>query len=274
MARGPKKHLKRINAPKRWMLNKLGGTWAPRPSTGPHKLRECLPLILILRNKLKYALTRREVVMILMRRHIAVDGKIRTDPNFPCGFQDIITIEKTGEQFIVLLDPRGRFVLEKTEGKVNTKLLRVKKLSKGTKSKVGANPLIHGQAGAVPFIVTHDGRTIRYPHPDIRVGDVVKYNLETKEIEGFIKLQQGTLVTVSKGNNVGRMGTISRFESHPGSFNIVHVKDKTGHEFATRLENVFAVGGTDGKAWTQLPRGGGVRLSIQEAYDKQLAKRA
>merc|ERR1711868_108136 len=59
MARGPKKHLKRLNAPKHWMLDKMGGVWAPRPSTGPHKLRECLPLILVLRNRLKYALTLR-----------------------------------------------------------------------------------------------------------------------------------------------------------------------------------------------------------------------
>ena len=42
MARGPKRHLKRLNAPKHWMLDKLGGIWAPRPSTGPHKLRECM----------------------------------------------------------------------------------------------------------------------------------------------------------------------------------------------------------------------------------------
>jgi small subunit ribosomal protein S4e len=27
MARGPIKHLKRLNAPKHWMLDKLGGTW-------------------------------------------------------------------------------------------------------------------------------------------------------------------------------------------------------------------------------------------------------
>ena len=42
MARGPKKHLKYIAAPKHWMLDKLTGVFAPRPSTGPHKLRECL----------------------------------------------------------------------------------------------------------------------------------------------------------------------------------------------------------------------------------------
>ena len=60
MARGPKKHLKRLKAPKHWMLDKLTGVFAPRPSTGPHKMRESLPLMILLRNRLKYALTKRE----------------------------------------------------------------------------------------------------------------------------------------------------------------------------------------------------------------------
>lgn len=61
-------------------------TQAPKPSSGPHKSRECLPLILILRNRLKYALTYREVIAILMQRHIQVDGKVRTDKTYPAGF--------------------------------------------------------------------------------------------------------------------------------------------------------------------------------------------
>lgn len=85
-ARGPKKHLKRLNAPKAWMLDKLGGVFAPRPSTGPHKLRESLPLVIFLRNRLKYALTNCEVTKIVMQRLIKVDGKVRTDPNYPAGF--------------------------------------------------------------------------------------------------------------------------------------------------------------------------------------------
>ncbi|KVH75740.1 DNA-binding WRKY [Cynara cardunculus var. scolymus] len=71
--------MKRLNAPKHWMLDKLGGPFAPKPSSGPHKSRECLPLILILRNRLKYALTYHEVIFILMQRHVLVDNKVRTD---------------------------------------------------------------------------------------------------------------------------------------------------------------------------------------------------
>lgn len=68
------------------MLDKLGGVFAPRPSSGPHKLRESLPLIIMLRNRLKYALTRNEVEKIVKQRVIKVDGKVRTDMTFPSGF--------------------------------------------------------------------------------------------------------------------------------------------------------------------------------------------
>ena len=74
------------------MLDKLGGVWAPRPSTGPHKLRECLPLIILLRNRLKYALNTKEVKYILMQRLIKVDGKARTDKTFPAGFMGALQL--------------------------------------------------------------------------------------------------------------------------------------------------------------------------------------
>ena len=166
MARGPKRHLKRLNAPRHWMLDKLGGVWAPRPSTGPHKLRECLPLIILLRNRLKYALTGKEVKYILMQRLVKVDGKARTDSTYPAGYQDTITIEKTNEHFRLLYDIRGRFQVHRIGAdEAKFKLCRVKSLNMGQKG--------------IPYIVTHDGRTIRYPDPLIKMHDVVKLDLET-----------------------------------------------------------------------------------------------
>ena len=60
MARGKRLHMKRINAPHAWMLHKMGGIYAPRPTQGPHKLTECLPLTLIVRNRLHLARDMRE----------------------------------------------------------------------------------------------------------------------------------------------------------------------------------------------------------------------
>ncbi|KAL6548068.1 ribosomal protein S4A [Orobanche hederae] len=111
MARGLKKHLKRLNAPKHWNLDKRGGAFAPKPSSGPHKSRECMPLILILRNRLKYALTYREVIAILMQRHVLVDGKVRIYKTYPSGFMVVVSIPKTNENFRILHDTKGRFRL-------------------------------------------------------------------------------------------------------------------------------------------------------------------
>merc|ERR1712117_936791 len=86
MTRGPKKHLKRLAAPKTWMLDKLGGVFTTRPSSGPHKMRESMPITLFLRNRLKYALAAKEVSLIMKQRLVKIDGKCRTDPRFPCRF--------------------------------------------------------------------------------------------------------------------------------------------------------------------------------------------
>jgi small subunit ribosomal protein S4e len=268
MARGPKKHLKRLNAPSHWMLDKLGGVWAPRPSTGPHKLRECLPLALILRNRLKYALTRREIVMIAARKLVQVDGKTRTDMNYPAGFQDVVSIEKTAENFRLLYDTKGRYTLHRiSKDEAQYKLCRVVKVAKGKKATIGRNPLATKQAAAIPYITTHDGRTIRYADPLIKVHDTVKVDLKTGKTVGHLKFDLGNLCMVTRGKNTGRIGVMTRKEKHPGSFDIIHVKDRRNHEFSTRLANVFVIG-QGNSPWISLPRGKGIKLSIAEEREK------
>ena len=76
------------NAERNGIFNRLQ---ASRPSPGPHKLRESLPLTIFLRNRLKYALTGREVTAIVKQRLIKIDGKVRTDPTYPAGFMGALS---------------------------------------------------------------------------------------------------------------------------------------------------------------------------------------
>lgn len=72
-----------------------------------------------------------------------------------------MTIEKSGDEFRLLYDVKGRFYLQRLEEGAeerNFKLCRVNKNST--------------TANKVPYIVTHDGRTIRYPDPLIKVSKV------------------------------------------------------------------------------------------------------
>lgn len=272
MARGPKKHMKRLNAPRHWMLGKLGGTWAPRPSTGPHKLRECLPLSLVLRNRLRYALTRREVQCITMRRQVQVDHKVRTDINYPAGFQDVISIPKSDETFRLLYDVKGRFVLHRiTPEEGSYKLCRVQKFSKAKKGTIGRNPFHQGQAGTIPYISTHDGRTIRFADPNFNVNDTVKVDLKSGKAIGHLKFEAGNLAMITKGANVGRVGTIVGIDRHPGSFDIVHLRDRRENVFATRIGNVFVIG-EGNKPWISLPKAKGIKQTVIEEREQQLKK--
>jgi len=260
MARGPKKHLKRLAAPKHWMLDKLGGKFAPRPSQGPHKLRECLPLVILLRNRLKYALNYSESTKILMQRLIKVDGKIRTDKTFPAGFMDVVSIEKTGEYFRLIYDTKGRFKVHPiSKDEAAYKLCKVRKTQTGPRN--------------TPFIVTHDARTIRYPHPEIKVNDTVMVELATGKVIKFIKFELGKLALITGGANIGRVGVIQRREKLQGAIDIVHVKDAIGNSFSTRITNVFVIG-EEKAPWVSLPKAKGIRRTIMEERNARLEKAA
>jgi small subunit ribosomal protein S4e len=183
-------------------------------------------------------LTGREVTSIVQQRLIKVDGKVRTDNTYPTGFMgkilgdyvsfdefyiflDVLSIEKSGEYFRLLYDVKGRFVIHRITAEEGAyKLLKVKKVALGNRG--------------VPYIVTHDGRTIRYPDPVVKVNDTVRFDLTQNKITGIAKFDTGNLVMITGGRNMGRAGVIIHREKHIGGFEIVHVKDALDRTFATR----------------------------------------
>lgn len=245
MPRGPKRHLKRLFAPKDWMLSKLTGVFAPRPRAGPHKLRECMPLAVILRNRLKYALNARETQMILRQKLVNVDGRPRVDPKYPAGFQDVIEIPRTNERFRLMYDHKGRFTLVNVgEAESKIKLCRVQNIFTAT--------------GRIPTVTTHDGRRIRFPSADLKRGDSVIVDIKSGAITSALKLKKDAVVMIVGGANRGRIGRAVALERHPGSFGIAHVVDEAGNEFATRITNLFVIGKNAKNVPITLPKAKGV----------------
>ena len=142
---------------------------------------------------------------------------------------DVISLVKTKTHYRLLYDFKGRFGLVKINpNEAEYKLCRVKRRAMGPKG--------------VPYIVTHDGRTLRFPNPLVKANDTIKLNLRNNEIMTYYKFEPGCKVMITGGNNIGRVGTLERVEKHEGSYDIVHVKDENGLEFSTRLQNVFVIG--------------------------------
>jgi len=259
MARGPKRHLKRLFAPKDWMLSKLTGVFAPRPRAGAHKIRECMPLGVILRNRLKYALNGRESQMIVRQKFVKVDTRARTDAKYPVGFMDTVEIPKTGDRFRMLYDVKGRFSLVKIgEAECGTKLCKVVN--------------VHTTTGRVPVVTTHDGRRFRYASPKIGLGDSLLIDIAGQKIQETFKMRVGKSAMVTGGANRGRIGSIVALERHPGSFDIAHLRDGNGVEFITRKSNIFVLGNDDKSVPITLPRARGLKQSVIEEREQRLVK--
>lgn len=161
-----------------------------------------------------------------------------------------MSLEKTGEHFRLLYDVRGRFAVHRIrDEEAKYKLCRVRKVAVGDRK--------------VPYIITHDGRTIRYPDPQIKANDTIKFDLQSGKITDFFKFETGNLAMVVGGKNSGRVGVVVHRERHPGSFEIVHLKDSSGSVFATRMQYVFIIG-KGNRPFVSLPKSKGIKLSIVE----------
>ncbi|KAL1767085.1 40S ribosomal protein S4, X isoform [Sigmodon hispidus] len=185
-----------------------------------------------------------------MQRFIKIDGKVRTDITYPADFMDVISIDKTGENFCLIYDTRSHFAVHRiTPEEAKYKFCKVRKIFVGTKG--------------IPHLVTHDARSIRYPDPLIKVNNIIQIDLETGKITDFIKFDTGNLCMLTGGANLRRIGVITNRGRHRSSFDVVHVKDANGNSFATWLSNIFVIG-KGNKPWISLPRGKRIRLIITE----------
>ena len=256
MARGPKKHLKRIRAPKSWMMDKLSGVFTVRPAQGPHKLRESLPLQIVLRDKLKLALNSTEVDHILHQQEglIQIDKKVRRNPKFPCGLMDVIDIPRMNKSYRLLYDVKGRFTLVKLKQKENEfKLCRIQK------KFIGPNKIC--------YLTTHDGRTLKFVDPEIEINDTVKLNLKTGKVVDYYKFRVGNTVFCNAGNNIGRVGIVQHINKFSGQFDLVTVKDAQDNQFTTRVNYVMIIGNGD-QSEIALPKDKGVKKSILQEMEE------
>lgn len=171
----------------------------------------------------------------------------------------MVELPKSGDQFRLLYDTKGRFVCHRISDEEKTfKLCRVNRAELTKK--------------AIPYVATHDGRTIRYPDPLIEVHDTVKVDIATGKILDFVKFEVGNVAMVTKGSNTGRVGVITKIERHPGSFDVVNIRDAAGNSFATRRGNVFVIG-RGNEPLVSLPKGRGIALTILEEREMINKKR-
>lgn len=212
-----KQHLSRLKSPKSWLIKKKGIKWVIKPSAGPHRLETCLPLGIIIREILLLSKTTKESKKILNDKQVLVNGIIRKTIKFPVGLMDIITFPMLNKHYRVLIDKKGKLILneiKKEDGNILYNKIKNKTILKNKKIQLnffdGGNKIVD--------------KDIYKP------GDTIITSLNKNEIKKHLKLEKGTLVYIIKGKHIGEMGTLEglhKFESGQPNKLIIKLKDRT-----------------------------------------------
>ena len=229
--KGPTKHLKRHMSPAFWPIHRKGGTWAVRPSSGPHSLKTSIPTKVILRDQFKYATTARESKSLIKNGKMLIDGKVRKDDRFPVGLMDVVHIPDTKEYFRVLPDHGGKLkFLAITAEEAQFKLCRI----------IGKTSLKAGKTQ----LNLHDGNNVvlNTETDKYKVNDVLKIKVPEKEIQDSIEFKEMQQVIITGGKSQGEQGVLTGLGTEPGWKKTATIRTLEGNDIRTLSKYLFVVG--------------------------------
>jgi len=245
--KGAKKHLKRLPAPALWPIHRKEFKWVVRPKPGSHELNQCLPLLLVIRDILQLAKTRKEAKFLLSAGNVMVNGRVRRDDDYAVGLMDVIAFPLTGTAYRVVPAPRKGLILHSITGEEKEhKLCQIvnKTCVKGGHLQLNLN----------------DGRNIllKVTNPENPVEDIyetrgtLKIQVPTAEVVDYVSLTEGVLAVITGGKHVGRWGEVVQIDEAEGSHSpIVTLKGEDEVQLKTIIEYVFPIG--KGIPWISMP---------------------
>ncbi len=184
-------HLKRQKVPKSWPIHRKGTAYVVKANFNN---QNGVPILIILRDMLKLAQTRKEVKKIIHSKQILLNGKIVIDEKNNALLFDILTIIPSKKHYRIELSNRGKFKVEEIkDSESNKKVSKIidKKTLRGKRTQLNLG----------------DGRNFI---SDIKcnVNDSVLIDLKNKKIEKCLPLKEKEKAIVFKGKHSGEKGII------------------------------------------------------------------
>ena len=237
--KGKAARLKRKPAPRFWPIHRKDLPWIAKPSSGPHSLQKCLPLVLVLRDILGFAKTRKEAQTIVSQGKVYVNGVTRSKDDFPVGIMDVISIPDANKYFRIMPFKKGLYLNPINKDESSFKLSRVE------------NKFIV-KKGDVQYSL-HDGSNIFVKAADSKnqqgelyeTFDTLKLSLPEKQVLNCIQAKEGNFAVITGGKNIGVQGKIVQIEKTEAKKRrnaLVIVEDEEGNRYQTILDFVFSLG--------------------------------
>lgn len=184
-------HLKRQEISKNWPLPRKGSVYVVRPKSN---LDKTIPILVIIRDILGIAKTKKEVKKIIHEKNVIINGKIVYDEKNSIGLFDVLSIPLIKKNYKLDLTENGKFKLDE-----------IKESESGTKiAKITNKTLIKGKKIQLNF---SDGRNI-LSQEKCKTNDSALINFKTKKIEKIIPLKENSKVIIFSGKHIGEVGKI------------------------------------------------------------------
>ena len=238
------KHQKRLSVPKSWPIERKTETFTVKADAGPHG-EAGVPLLIILRDVLGYADSRKEARYALNEDNVRINGKAVSDEERPVGMFDILAFDEREEYYRVFPGEGGRLSLTEID-------------EDSAQSKLGKIVEKQHVPGGDVQLTLHDGQTLLVEDDSGYNGsDSLVVGNEDNEVVAHFEYEEGALVTAVAGAHAGDIGRIEEIQVTPGSAqnNVIAAQDsipgvedeggfETVEEYVVVIDENF-VGGAD-----------------------------
>jgi small subunit ribosomal protein S4e len=183
--------LKRLAAPKWWPIKRKVNKFVAIPR-GPHSKDFSLPLVVLIRDVLKLAETKREAKRVIKAGEVLVDSRKMKDPHYGVGLFDVVEIPSLKKAWRAIPENGLSFIeIPNKESKLKICKIVNKKTLKGNRNQLNLS----------------DGRNI-LTKEKYSTHDSLLIQLPEQKIVDHLKFDKGSLVLVTRGKNAGKLAKI------------------------------------------------------------------
>ncbi|PSQ18152.1 30S ribosomal protein S4e [Halobacteriales archaeon QS_8_69_73] len=234
-------HQKRLSVPNSWPIERKEETYTTKAGAGPHG-EDGVPLLIVLRDVLGYADSKKEARYALDQDSVLVNGTPAADERRPIGMFDILAFREREEYYRVFPDEGGRLSLTPVD-------------ADAAGSKLGKIVDKRQIPGGDTQLTLHDGRTLLVEDDtSYSSNDSIVVSNDSEEVVAHFTYEEGALVTAVRGAHAGRIGRIEEIQVTPGSSdNNVRIEDfegdddfETVEEYVVVIDENFVEGDAEG----------------------------
>ena len=215
-----KRHLKRINAPKTWKIQRRGIKFITKSNPGGMEKDLTVPISNILKYNLKVATNTRDVKHLVTNGDVLVNHKKISDYRYPVCLSDILTL--ANENYRMIIDTDGVLKIVPIS-KEDSKLKILKIIGKSyVKGKTQLNMM--------------NGMNILLEKHHYKVNDSLLISVPENIVKEHLSFEKGALALLYKGKHIGKIGTLQEITNNS-------VVLKTGKDsYETKKAYVIIVG--------------------------------